>query len=251
MVDGVDYGWQMRDHIARYHFAASYCRGRRVLDVATGTGYGADILCRAGASEVVAVDRDEQALSYARKRYGSSGIEWLRGDAYALDFESPFDVVVSYETIEHLKHPERFVGECRRVLAPRGLYIVSTPLNTGGPFVSVHHELEFSPAEFKAILGRHFSSVEIFGQRRELVPWVKPLGRIPEHYRDTQIMQGRGNVQLFKLLDRVNKAPSHVLAWALGCGEQLRSQIKALDAPVRQSPLLKPTYYVMIAVCRA
>jgi ubiquinone/menaquinone biosynthesis C-methylase UbiE len=250
MVDGVDYGWQMRDHIARYRFAASYCRGKRVLDVATGTGYGADILSTQGAAEVVAVDRNDQALAYARQRYGGQAISWVRGDAYALDFDTRFDVVVSYETIEHLKEPERFVSECKRVLAPGGLYIVSTPLNTGGPFVSIHHELEFNPTEFKELLGRHFSSIEMFGQRRELVHLVKPLGRIPEVYRDTRIMRGRGNVPLFKLLDRINKVPSHLLAWALGCGEPLRSRILPLDAPLRHSALLKPNYYVMIALCR-
>lgn len=251
MVDGVDYGWQMRDHIARYHFASSYCRGKRVLDVATGTGYGADILRKQGAARLVAVDRNEAALAYARQRYGTTGVSWVCGDAYALDFAAEFDVVVSYETIEHLREPERFVMECKRVLAPGGLYIVSTPLNTGGPFVSVHHELEFSPAQFKALLGRHFSTIEMFGQRRELVDVLRPLGRLPDDYRDTQIMRGKGNVRLFKLLDRINKAPSHALAWALGCGEQVRRQIAPLDAPLRPSRLLKPHYYVMIALCRA
>jgi hypothetical protein len=44
VVEGIHYGWLMKDHLARYHFAAQYCRGMRVLDVATGTGYGANIL---------------------------------------------------------------------------------------------------------------------------------------------------------------------------------------------------------------
>src|SRR5262245_52926664 len=79
MTDGFDYGWQMRDDIARYHFAAPYCRRKRVLDVATGTGYGADILRNGGASEVVAVDRDGDALAFARRRYGSTRIRWLEG----------------------------------------------------------------------------------------------------------------------------------------------------------------------------
>ena len=44
MVDGVNYGWLMRDHIARYEYVSRFCRGKRVLDVATGSGYGAAIL---------------------------------------------------------------------------------------------------------------------------------------------------------------------------------------------------------------
>lgn len=250
VTDGVDYGWQMRDHIARYEFVAPRCHGKRVLDVATGTGYGADILRRRGAKEVVAVDRDDAALAYAARRYRSRSIRWLKGDAYALGLDAEFDVVVSFETIEHLKEPERFVQQCKRALKPGGLYVVSTPLNTGGPFVSVHHELEFSPEQFKDLLGRHFSSIDMFGQRRELVPVVQPLGNLPDLYRDSLLMQGRSNAPLFKLMDRLNKVPVHMLAWATGCGEPVRRQIRPLDAPLKPSALLKPNYYVMIAFCR-
>jgi 2-polyprenyl-3-methyl-5-hydroxy-6-metoxy-1,4-benzoquinol methylase len=250
MVDGIDYGWQMRDHLARYHFVVQQCRGKRVLDVATGSGYGADILRRHGASEVVAVDRDAEALGYARQRYGSDGLCWVNGDAYALPFGAEFDVVVSYETIEHLKEPERFVVECKRVLRPGGLYIVSTPLNTGGPFVSRHHEIEFSRAEFEELLGRHFSSVVMFGQRRELQETIKPLGSLPERYRDSHIIYGKGNVTLFKVADRINKVPSHLIAWASGWGESTRAQIRPLREPIRMSPLVKPNYFAMIAFCR-
>jgi len=250
MIDGVDYGWQMRDHIARYHFARSYCVGKRVLDVATGTGYGAEILRNHGALQVVAVDRDDDALDYARRRYGTKALSWVKGDAYALPFEAEFDVVVSYETIEHLKDPERFAAECRRVLKPGGVYIVSTPLNVGGPFVSIHHELEFSPGEFQELLGRHFSSIEMFGQRRELLPLVKPLGTIPDRYRESIMQTGKGSVRLFKFLDRVNKVPAHVVAWAMGYGESIRSQIRPLRDTLPMTPLLKPHYYAMIAICR-
>jgi ubiquinone/menaquinone biosynthesis C-methylase UbiE len=251
MTVGIDYGWQMRDHMARYHFAVPYCQGKRVLDVATGTGYGADILRSRGALDVTAVDRDEDALGYAERRYGTKGVHWLKGDAYALQFDpGQFDVVVSYETIEHLKEPERFVRECKRVVKPGGLYIVSTPVNIGGPFVSEHHELEFSPGEFQELLGRYFSNIELYGQRRELIPVAKPLGKIPEIYRESRIMQGKGNPAIFKLLDRLNKVPSHVLAWAMGYGESIRSQIRPFNAPLAMTPLLQPHYYVMIAICR-
>jgi ubiquinone/menaquinone biosynthesis C-methylase UbiE len=250
MVDGVDYGWQMRDHKERYRFCQTYCRDKRVLDVATGTGYGADILREQGAREVVAVDRSRDALAYAAKRYGTDKIRWVEGNAYALPFDAEFDVVVSFETIEHLKEPGRFAAECRRAVKPDGLYIVSTPLNTGGPFVSVHHELEFNPTEFKELLGQHFSHIEMFGQRRELELKLSPLGRIPDWYRETKLVHGKGNLALFKVLDRLNKAPNYIMAWASGYGESVRSQIRPLQDPIAMTPMLKPNYYVMIAICR-
>jgi SAM-dependent methyltransferase len=250
MTAGLDYGWQMRDHMARYHYAKSFCVDKTVLDVATGTGYGADILRNHGARRVVAVDREERALAYAEERYGASGISWTKGDAYALPFDAEFDVVVSFETIEHLKKPEQFVRECKRTLKPGGVYIVSTPINLGGPFVSIHHELEFSPDEFQELLGGHFSQIEMLGQRRELRNFARPLGALPEWYCDALLMRGKGNATLFKLMDRFNKLPSHFLAWATGNSERVRSRIGPLSEPLRKSPLLKPNYYVMIAICR-
>jgi 2-polyprenyl-3-methyl-5-hydroxy-6-metoxy-1,4-benzoquinol methylase len=250
VVEGINYGWLMRDHIARYHFAAPYCTGKRVLDVATGTGYGANILCQAGATEVVAVDREQRALDYAAHRYGTDRLRWVNGDAYDLNLPRDFEVVVSFETIEHLKDPERFVVECKRVLKTGGLFIVSTPENVGGPFVSVHHELEFTRAEFRDLLGRHFSSVELLGQRRELTLPIRPLGALPDRYLHERIYRGRGSQGLFKLMDRINKAPSHVLAWAAGFDESFRNQIRPIDAPIKKSAFLKPHYFAMIGLCR-
>jgi 2-polyprenyl-3-methyl-5-hydroxy-6-metoxy-1,4-benzoquinol methylase len=250
MTDGIDYGWQMRDHVARYHYVKAACQGLRVLDAATGSGYGADILRSGGAREVVAVDRDERAIGYARERYGTQGISWRSCDAEDMPFEAEFDVVVSFETIEHLPRPEQFVRECRRALKPGGLYIVSTPLNLGGPYCSIHHTIEYSPSEFAQLLSRHFSQVELFGQRRVLSAWIRPFGRWPDWYRDKFLVRGKGNPLMHKIVDRLNKAPDHALAWALGYSEQRRSEIRRLQEPAVQSPLLSPNYYAMIAFCR-
>jgi 2-polyprenyl-3-methyl-5-hydroxy-6-metoxy-1,4-benzoquinol methylase len=251
VVEGMNYGWLMRDHLARYHFASSYCRDRRVLDVATGTGYGASILRKAGAQEVVAVDREQRALDYAASRYGTDGLRWVSGNALALPFQREFDAVVSFETIEHLKEPERFVQECRRVLKPGGVFIVSTPEYVGGPYVSDHHELEFTRQEFAELLNRHFDDVEMFGQRRELLQPIKLLGDLPTNYLNQRVYRGRGSHRLFRLMDRVNKAPNHLLAWAAGMGDAFRSQIRPLAVPARDSRLLKPHYFAMIAICAA
>jgi ubiquinone/menaquinone biosynthesis C-methylase UbiE len=250
VVEGVHYGWLMRDHLARYEAAAPYCRGKRVLDVATGTGYGANILRKAGAAEVVAVDREQRALDYGAGRYGTDGLQWVNADAYAVPFGSEFDVVVSFETIEHLKEPERFVIECKRLVKPGGLFVVSTPLNVGGPKCSDFHELEFTREEFESLLARHFPRFELFGQRRELSMTIKPLGGIPDAYFQSHIQHGRGNHNLFTLMDRLNKAPNLMAAWAMGLGDDYRRKIRPIDEPTRQSWLLKSHYFIMIAVCQ-
>jgi 2-polyprenyl-3-methyl-5-hydroxy-6-metoxy-1,4-benzoquinol methylase len=249
VVEGIHYGWLMRDHLARYEFAVELCRGKRVLDVATGTGYGASILRRSGAREVVAVDREQGALDYAAERYGTDGLRWVNADAYQLPFEREFDVVVSFETIEHLKDPERFVRECKRLIKPGGLYIVSTPENVGGPFCSIYHELEFTRAEFRALLGRHFPRVELLGQRRELSMALRPLGNLPERYWHSRIRSSSFSARLFTVLDRVNKAPNLALAWLCGMGDRYRRRIRPIDEPLRESALLRPHYFAMIAIC--
>lgn len=250
VVEDVHYGWLMRDHMARYEFMAPWCQGKRVLDVATGTGYGANILRRNGASEVVAVDRNQGALDYAADRYGGDGLVWVFGDAYDLPFQREFDVVVSFETIEHLKEPERFVVQCKKALKADGMFAVSTPENVGGPFVSEFHELEFSREQFRVLLERHFSSVDLMGQRRELATPIRPLGSVPERYWQRILDQRRGSHKMYTILDRLNKAPNHVLAGLRGYREPWRRQILPIDEPIQVSRFLKDQYYVMIALCR-
>jgi ubiquinone/menaquinone biosynthesis C-methylase UbiE len=249
VVEGMHYGWLMRDHLARYECVSQFCKGKRVLDVATGTGYGANILRKNGATEVVAVDREKDALDYAALRYGTDGLRWVCADAYNLPFEREFDVVVSFETIEHVKEPERFVRECKRVMKPGGKYIVSTPENVGGPLCSEFHEFEYNRQEFREVLERNFPRVEILGQRRELSMAVKPLGELPSRYWLSHIRQGHGSKLLFTLLDRINKAPNMFLAWANGYNDGFRRAIRPIDEPIKLSKLLKPHYFAMIAFC--
>jgi SAM-dependent methyltransferase len=250
VVEGIHYGWLMRDHLARYQFATKYCRRRRVLDLATGTGYGASILRKYGAREVVGVDCDPGVLSYAKERYGTFGLDWVRADAYELPFEAEFDVVVSFETIEHLKDPERFVAQCRKALKPGGLFIVSTPESAGGPMCSAFHEFEFTRNEFAELLETNFSHFELFGQRRELAEAIRPFGNLPQRYWDANVRSKRYSHTLYTLMDRLNKLPSHLLAWASGLGESYRQRIVPIDEPIRYSPLLKENYFAMIGVCR-
>lgn len=250
VVEGIHYGWLMKDHIARYDHVAHICRGRRVLDVATGTGYGANILRRNGAASVVAVDREQAALDYAAGRYGTNGLEWVNGDAYDLPFDNEFDVVISFETIEHLKEPERFVEQCTKAVASDGVCVISTPENVGGPFVSEYHELEFNRTEFRELLERHFGSVRLFGQRRELALPIRILDGLPDRYWNSIVDGGRGSHRLYTLMDRINKAPNVALARIVGLGEPWRERIRPLDEPIRHSILLKDHYYVMIGVCR-
>jgi SAM-dependent methyltransferase len=155
-------------HVKRYDFARRWCAGRDVLDAACGVGYGSALLGQTAAS-VIGVDVDVAAIDYAKSRYAGANVKFavMNVDELALPDEA-FDVVCSFETIEHVDGPERMLVELVRVLRRDGVLVVSTPrvsettTRPANPF----HRTEYSPADFTALLERHFRRVELYGQRR-------------------------------------------------------------------------------------
>lgn len=154
-------------HLVRYAFARPLVAAGDVLDAACGVGYGSAYLA-AEARSVVGVDIGADAVAYASSRYGESAA-FRQGDVEALDFaDASFDAVCSFETIEHVEHPERAIEEFARVLRPDGVLVISTPnprvttRNPENPF----HRIEWSAGDFEALLRRCFSDVELYGQHR-------------------------------------------------------------------------------------
>ena len=118
------------EHWHRYAFARRFVTGRRVLDVACGEGYGSALLAQA-AAHVVGVDIDAHTLAHARTAYADRrNVEFVEGSAVALPLaDASADVIVSFETIEHLAESEqpRMLAEFARVLAAEGVLILSSP----------------------------------------------------------------------------------------------------------------------------
>lgn len=155
-------------HLKRYEFALPWCEDRDVLDAGCGVGYGASLLA-GSARHVVAVDRDAETIAYARERYGRPNLDFVVDDLLELTLDdSSFDVVCSFETVEHLPDRDAYLGHVARVLRPDGAFLLSTPRadetteRPDNPF----HEVEYSRADFEALLGRYFGDVELYGERR-------------------------------------------------------------------------------------
>lgn len=134
----------------RYRFAAPFCKGKEVLEVACGAGQGLGYLARV-AERVVGGDIDETNLRFAAERYRERpNVEVRKMDAHQLPFEEKrFDAVLLYEAIYYLKRPEAFLSECRRVLRENGVLLICT-VNKEWP--------DFNPSPFSA---RYFSSREL------------------------------------------------------------------------------------------
>ncbi len=157
------------EHLHRYEMALEFVAGKRVIDVASGEGYGSNMLA-ARAAHVIGVDVSPEAVAHARQRYVRPNLEYREGSASKIPLESAsVDVVVSYETLEHLSEQEEMLGELARVLKPSGLLILSTPdkhyytdqRGHENPF----HVKELYREEFRALVKRHFPNVEFHFQR--------------------------------------------------------------------------------------
>src|SRR5689334_1946598 len=108
------------EHFHRYFLARQLCRGKDVIDVASGEGYGAALLSQVARS-VVGVELSLEAVAHASAAYGRRNVAFLAADARAMPLaDASIDVVVSFETIEHFWEQETFLTEVKRVLRPGG-----------------------------------------------------------------------------------------------------------------------------------
>lgn len=162
-----------REHRERYLFARSFAKGKRVLDIACGEGYGAAILKRAGAASVIAGDKESGTIDQAKAKYVAAAIDYRVMDAEAIDLPAQsIEFVVSFETIEHLEHPERLLAGIQRSAIVGADILISTPnRRVSNPGTTLEdrpqnpfHIREYTPEEFQDLLGQYFEIVQIYGQ---------------------------------------------------------------------------------------
>ncbi len=170
-VPGIE-GEIVYEHVHRYAFARRYAAGRRVLDAACGEGYGSAILAGA-AREVVGVDIDAATVAHARASYASvRNLSFVEGSAAKLPLpDASVDLVVSFETIEHLEAGDqpRMLAEFARVLADGGALVLSAPnrpeYSESRGYVNPFHRHEHDRAELDRLLDAHFPARAWHAQR--------------------------------------------------------------------------------------
>ncbi len=168
------------EHFHRYLLAARYASGRRILDIASGSGFGSALLAQA-AESVVGIDRSEPAVRAAQATYGGNKLAFVVGDAEAVPLaDAAVDLVVGFETIEHISRPAAFIQEARRVLSPQGVLLVSTPerdtyRRSRGNALNPFHLAEMTDEEFVAALQSKFEYVALYGQRVTYGSFLWPL----------------------------------------------------------------------------
>lgn len=158
------------EHWHRYALVRSWASGRRVLDAACGEGYGSALLAQT-AQSVLGLDVDPAAVAHARARYGSvANLQFGQADATRLELAAgAFDLVVSFETLEHVEAQDSLLDGLGAALADDGLLVISSPdkatYSDAAGFRNEYHVRELYRDEFEALLRARFAHVRLYAQR--------------------------------------------------------------------------------------
>ena len=161
----------LKEHIARYEFASTYCKGN-VLDLGCGVGYGVEILLdlddEGRIRQITGVDWDQASVEYAREMYGYKKAAFIQGDireGKLADQMGTFDTIICYEVIEHLYEDDMVVRNIAKMLKPEGVLLISTPFGKGKgkPCASPFHVHQYLETEFAELLEAYFN-VQMYHQ---------------------------------------------------------------------------------------
>ncbi len=156
------------EHIQRYQFFKSHYSGKAVIDAACGTGYGTAFISGCGAAKATGIDISKEAVDFATKHYRQPGLHYREFDCVRInELGEQADLVISFETIEHLSDPEQFLKNVSATLRAGGTFICSTPnkdrLSGAGHF-NPFHPSELPWHEFKSLFEKYFTVTGCFHQ---------------------------------------------------------------------------------------
>ncbi|MEO7254420.1 MAG: class I SAM-dependent methyltransferase [Casimicrobium sp.] len=167
------------EHWHRYLIAHGQATDKRVLDIPCGEGYGSNLLAT-GAGSVLGIDISSEAVAHATARYDKENLRFVAADCTNIpEPNASFDVIISFEMIEHITAQEAFLQEVARLLKPDGLLIISSPNRpeysdrTG--YKNEYHVKELDRAELKGLLDPHFPAQTWFAQRAAFHSMIWPL----------------------------------------------------------------------------
>lgn len=161
----------LAEHLVRYDFASKMTpESESALDVACGAGYGTYMVSASKSCPVVGVDIDHGAIDWARAAYASDSpkLNFMTMDATAMNFpDGKFDLITSFETLEHVSDTEKFSAEIFRVLKPGGFLVISVPdrvTNVDSGIVNHYHYSEMDLCEFAAHLDHRYEEATFWVQ---------------------------------------------------------------------------------------
>lgn len=154
-------------HLSRYKFATKYIEHKLVLDIAGGCGYGTYYLASEGNPvKVDSVDLNSDSVCYGNYRYPHEKINRMVDNAETFVKEDFYDVVVSFETVEHLNNYRMFLENIYTSLKTNGTLIISTPVAnvTSKNNENQYHVIEWSFDDFQRLIREKFIIEEVYVQ---------------------------------------------------------------------------------------
>jgi ubiquinone/menaquinone biosynthesis C-methylase UbiE len=206
------------DHIARYLSVLDLVEGKTVLDIASGSGYGTQLLAQS-AKHVFGVDINEKAVVYARNFFNSTNITYKVGSGTKIPLEnSSVDYAITFETIEHIIEADKFISELKRVLKPKGQLILSTPNDKEFPKGNHFHVHQYEYLELLNLLKKHFQYTDPYFQATWLYSGVSAAPMVFEEKEEN-----------IKIINGSPLKPEQVLFFLLLCSnEPIKNSIKSV-----------------------
>ena len=204
-----------QEHVQRYELASSFVNNKTVLDIACGCGFGSYCLAEKGnAKSITGCDINESAVMYGNYKYAHEKINRVVGDAEKFLQPGSFDVIISFETIEHLKNYRNFLENMSLSLKENGIFFVSTPvvLKTTKENQNPHHFIEWSFADFQSMIAKYFSIKEIYIQDIELQSKPSIFKRIYRKIKNQVIMPTVGNNEASIIEKYTGQYPANKIA---------------------------------------
>ncbi|WP_418026704.1 methyltransferase domain-containing protein [Paenibacillus sp. JJ1722] len=217
----------LEEHLRRYELACEYSKDKIILDAACGAGYGSKMMKSAGAAMVVGVDIDQDSVNNAKRTYHADNINFMYGDVNKLPFkDETFDMVVSFETIEHIANGADWIKESARLLKEEGLFLVSTPnrsiTNPGNYFeeqpLNQHHCFEYNITEFIGELMNEYDILDIFGQSyindhdSYYYHVMREARQLNRGFAPDKVVEQTEKHELISLKDVKNAQPMYIIA---------------------------------------
>jgi len=161
------------EHWSRYMLASKFTQGKKVLDIACGTGYGSFLLSE-NSQEVIGMDISTESVDYANQKFIKENLSFKQASAAEIPLpDKSMDVIVSYETIEHVDEEtqHKAMKEFARVLKNDGVLIISTPSKDSKKYnaQNPYHIKEYFTSEFIDFVQNYFKHVSYSGQEVGIV----------------------------------------------------------------------------------
>lgn len=205
------------EHLHRYAYAAQFVRNLKVLDLACGEGYGSHLMSDT-ASLVTGIDIDEEVIRHAGSKYVKDNLQYKTGSITDVPIkgEGIYDVIVCYEAIEHIEYHEKCLNEVKRLLAPGGVFIVSTPdksiYSEEAQFSNPFHVSELYFDQFNELLKKYFKNISFLGQRIYTGSNIWPLSS-KDHPGFVEYVIDKGSTE-YNFVGSDKKVPRYFIAMA-------------------------------------